>query len=749
MSKNNLSLSVFFTALSILIFEISLIRFLSVILYSNVAFLGISVALFGVAIGGLIVYLSLDRDIDEWVIKKILAMTSFVYSISIVLFLILSLQINPNNSLLIQFLVFVLAAIPFTLGNIFLSLVFRTYSQKIKQLYFLDLLAAGLGVALAVLIMNIISTINILILAAIVGILPVLFLQKKKSRFSLSAWLIMLILFIFIGINQINPVLDIKYSKDSREVLNDSIWNSFSRISLTEPQGILIDGSAYTPIAKFDSDILNNEMLGGDLADIAFAVAEPGEVLVIGPGGGKDVLSALSYNHRVTGAEINPIIVNDIMRDRYRERSGELYFHPDVNIFIAEGRSFISQSQDSYNVINIPLVDTWASTAAGNLMLVESNLYTVEAFEQYLSHLTEDGILTLTRWEQDGARLISLYMEAAKSLGISDLEKNIAVVNQVDENNLVLNNYLFKVNPFTSKELEAIQEYSHQNDYSVFYLPGKEIDTYYYDFINDPDQFVENNKTKTLYPVFDDNPFYFFQTPINFKSFAVGSNIDGGLSSLLLMLFVMTLLCIILPLLVFDKNIGRIKDKRSVYYLAYFGSLGLGFIFIEMSLIQKFVLYLEKPIYSYSVVLAALLLFAGLGSLSSKKLDSQKINSYLQVVISIFIVGFIYAFSLKYLINSTISLDIIWKILISGIITALPAFFMGMMLPLGFHRLGQNNMGYIIPWCWAVNGAFSVLATIIAIYLAIIFGFSVVLLIGAIVYLVALVFIYLADGGVS
>ena len=150
--------------------------------------------------------------------------------------------------------------------------------------------------------------------------------------------------------------------------------------------------------------------------------------LVIGPGGGRDLLSALVFGAaHVDGVEINPIIAHDVMLDRFRDYSGGIYADPRVAIHVDDGRSFVRRTPDRYDVIQASLVDTWAATAAGAYTLTENSLYTIEAFGEYVDHLTDDGILTITRWVFDGLRLVSLAQEACAERGL-DASSRLAIV---------------------------------------------------------------------------------------------------------------------------------------------------------------------------------------------------------------------------------------------------------------------------------------------------------------------------------
>ena len=188
---------------------------------------------------------------------------------------------------------------------------------------------------------------------------------------------------------------------------------------------------------------------------------------MIGPGGGRDLVSALVFGAgHVDGVEINPIIANDVMRDRFREFSGGIYTHPRVRIAVDDGRSFVRRAPDQYDVIQASLVDTWAATAAGAYTLTENSLYTVEAFNDYLDHLTDGGILTITRWVFDGLRLVSLAQEACEARGCSAADQ-LAIVRQKD-----VATFLFKKTPFTAGRSPSFGRSPRELEFDVLYAPG-------------------------------------------------------------------------------------------------------------------------------------------------------------------------------------------------------------------------------------------------------------------------------------
>ena len=758
--KRQLMFATFFISFSILMFELLFIRLLSTIFTPSLAFLGISFALFGLAFGGILVYFLPNYFSHK---NFLLRLRSYSFYFALSMIGLIGFLLISHLHFINYRLVVISPIIPFLLANICLSLLFKYKNDIIDRLYFVDLLGAGVGVVLAVILMNILTALNVLFVATILAFIATAFLNyKNKIRGVIFIFIAFLSIFAIINHSSNIVELNVAFAKIDKKYnkILVSKWNSFSHITVSKLLyigrsdkllHIKIDGDAATQMYSFDGDFEKMSFLKKDISSLVFQITNPGKSLVIGSGGGRDVLMSVMFGHKVTGVDINPII-NNLMKNEYRNYNGGLYHRDDVTSITAEGRSFIKQNNEKYDTISIPLVDTWASTAAGNLALVESYLYTVEAFEDYLKSLNKSGTLSISRWEMEGPRIISVFLEASKKLGINEPQKNIAIIQQYvpdnpDDKNGSLNNYLFKTIPFTKEELEKIYNFAEKTGFKILYIAdGKNYENEQHSFLTSVDKeqyakdYLKKNK-KRMDPVYDNSPFFFFLTSFS----DMNGIINGNLGITFMLVFVLSLTCVVLPIMINQKNKKENKNNKNVVaFLGYFGSLGLAFILIEMVMIQKFILYLEKPIYSYSVILASLLIFASIGSFLSKKINAENKKSFAKNSFIIFTNALIYSLFIDKIINGTMGWSISYKIFISGFITAPLAIFMGMMLPLGIKRLGLLNLDDLIPWTWAVNGALSVFATVLAIILAINIGLNAVLFIGGAIYLVALFFISLS-----
>ena len=548
-----------------------------------------------------------------------------------------------------------------------------------------------------------------------------------------------------------------------------SKWNSFSRIAvydrshgdwslsakytgpLPETRFMDIDSAASTPILRFDGDLSKVQYLRYELTGLAYHFVEGRgqraegkgfKALVIGPGGGRDLLTALVFGAgHVDGVEVNPIITNDVMLREFRDFSGSIYSNPRVSVAVDDGRSFVRRSNERYDVIQASLVDTWAATAAGAYTLTENTLYTREAFEDYLDHLSDRGLLTITRWVFDGLRLVSLAQAACATRGCS-VQDHLAVVQQDRVATLLL-----KKAPFTAEEVERLRGVSADLGFTVLYAPGQR------DADNDYARLALAQDPKTFYdaygldvtPTTDNRPFFFHTTKIKDQfqtAFGRSMLFGNGLSALMTLMAIsltFVVLFIVGPLALSGSELGGSHWPR---WLLYFGMLGAGFMLIEVALLQRFVLLLGHPVYSLTVTLFSLLLGTGAGSLMNQRLSDRhlcrRIGFVLPAIAGVAILGI---FALPAFIVAAISASHTARIAMAVALVAPAGVLMGMPLPAGI-RLMAATHSELVPWAWGINGAFSVIGATLAVFLAMNWGFSVTLLTGAVTYLLAAVLLH-------
>jgi hypothetical protein len=777
-------LAVALVSLSSLLLELALTRLFSVVLFYHFAFFAISVALLGLGSGGVFAHIRQEwlarfsmRTLGAWLC--LLNSIFILCSVEVVLHTPVSLEVTGRNFGKLT-IIYLAAAVPFFLTGLLFSVLFARSSNHISQLYGADL-AGGATACLAVVpLLNFIGAPNALLLAsASMAVAAGLWADQIKLR--RAAYALTAVFVLLMAANYSGKIIDVIYAKGvyrDPKWIEYARWNAISRIEVDTHLGgryVVIDADATTAImnvdpARWEQNASATPMYTGlpetsgfnwkkSLMSAAPSVANVlrprGDYAIIGPGGGVDVMRAVANGSpSVTGIEINPTIANNIMRGRYADYSFHLYDQPQVHIHVQDGRSYIRGSHDQYDVVQMTLVDTWASTAAGAFALSENNLYTIEAFREYFDHLKPDGMIAITRWEfkqpREALRVVSQGIEALHQVGVADPRRHFVLIadgglNEDGRPVLVL----AKKTPFTAPEFSAVAAHVRENP-NLFWLnptaeyaglqPLPPAAAAFRDLIesNDPAGFARNY-AYNVSPVTDSAPFFFFtlKTRHVIKNILAGTGrgmdwrINLGvvvLGMLLIISIVAVLAFLILPLLLHRHR--QHAPKTGVVALLYFIAVGFGFILVEISLIQRFVLFLGHPTYALTVVVFLLLLSSGAGSVAARRRigSGNKILPLLGIIAAIIVID---VALLPWLLSAAIGLPFVIKLFVSGIVLAPLGFLMGMPFPTGL-RLVKT-----VEWAWALNAAASVLGSVMAMIIAIHFGLTITLLCAAAAYLLA------------
>src|SRR5215467_8402474 len=429
-----------------LILELSLTRIFSVVFYYHFAFLAISVALFGLGAGGVFSYVVVGRGGKLPAKLGALAMAN---AVCVVLSLWFILSRSGGLSITTLILVYFASALPFFLAGTVVSIAISEAMERVDRAYFFDLAGASAGCLLLIPWLNWFGGPNTVIVAAVLYSVSaaIWFSHAGATRARAASAVLALLLVALMAANGQFHFIDVSVVKGQKlRTERLTAWNSFSRIGVSRVDvawesavnwTIQIDADAGTGIAAFDWD---RGLEPGERFALLhqgpgfpYALRPGAKALIIGPGGGYDVARAMAGGSRdITAVEINPIIANTIMRGKMLAETHRIYERPEMRVFVEDGRSFVRRSAEKYQVVQATLVDTWASTAAGAFALSENNLYTSDAFYDYLSHLTDDGLLCFTRWgfdpPRESLRLISLAMDALPRIGERDPAGHVMVI---------------------------------------------------------------------------------------------------------------------------------------------------------------------------------------------------------------------------------------------------------------------------------------------------------------------------------
>ena len=474
------------------------------------------------------------------------------------------------------------------------------------------------------------------------------------------------------------------------------------------------------------------------------------DVLIIGIGGGQDVLNSyVNGIKRVTAVEINPVIAK-LNTDVLREFNGNLFSRAGITLLIDEGRSFIRHTGNKYDCIHLGNVDSGSASAAGAYTFSENTLYTVEAFKDYYAHLKDQGVVWVTRWRAmqknyflEDFRVLSSMVRCLEELGMQHPARHIVVIGEKYRPGGWLQVLLLmKKSPFLPQEIQSIDAVRARMDLEWLHHPAKRLNNALDDYLFSADrETFLNNYPLRVDPTTDNNPFFFnFLKPIHYvwKFPSIQTHFTYPVfmfKSLFLITLLMIIISIFLPLLWFRKKVSpHGSAPQRGYYLFYFSCLGLGFMLVEIPLIQKFILLLGQPLYSISTILAALLISSGVGSMLSGRISEKAgLSAVRSVTCIICTLLIITIYGLPALFDACLGMSTAIRILIAIIVVMPLGILMGMTLPLGI-RLLEQEIPSMIPWVWSLNGACSVMGSIAAWGLSLNYGYNVTLWTAVIVY---------------
>ncbi len=760
------------TSFAALLLELALTRLFSVVLFYHFAFLAISIALLGLGAGGVFAYLRKDRlaKTDTRTLAARLCLDTSVMVLvvlEVVLHVPVSLSVTGRNFLHLTAL-YVVSSLPFFLTGIQFSVVFARQSGRITRLYGADLGGGALACLAVVPLLNWLGGPNtILVASAALAVAALVWAPSKNGRGLAGAVVAALVLLI--AANHSDRLIDVVYAKGmfrDPEWVEFARWNALSRVEVDrqgDAKAIVIDADASTYIMNTEPEAVRGtpweRILMSAPPALANVLRPRGEFAIIGPGGGVDVLRAVaSGSPSVTGIEINPIIADTIMRGRYADYSRHLYERPEVHLHVTDGRSYLRSTQQRFDVVQMTLVDTWASTAAGAFALSENNLYTVEAFREYFEHLKPDGMIAITRWEfqkpREALRVVSVAMEALHRLGVADTRRHFIVASQgaLNEDGIPVV-VLAKKTPFTLEEEAAIKaHFERYSELDPLYLPSQPGHNPYSDLIarNDPYAFAREYAYNVA-PVNDNAPFFFFTLKprqiLGEEGLREGIDWKVNLGVLVLLLVLVISVVAVLVFLILPLAFKGGGARQSPWMLLYFVAVGLGYILVEIAFIQRFVLFLGHPTYALTVVIFLLMLSSGAGSLFSRRWLPRTELAWMPITLVIvallgdvlFLPGWLVAW-VGYGFNT--------RLLISGVLLAPLGFLMGMPFPTGLRAVAglpapefpsaELPADNAVEWAWAMNAAASVLGSVLAMVIAIQFGLTATLACGAVAYAAAL-----------
>jgi len=812
-------------SLGVLLFELTLTRIFSIILWYDYAFMAISVAFFGLGIGALSVHILKNKiirankesiPITSLLPSKILQST-IAFGVSLPLFLFVTGHIIPPTTSFL-YLFYLASSIPFFFAGMSMAMIYLTMPKEISKLYFADLAGAAAATIILDPLMRVLGAESVVISISLIVIGPSLLvaliiirLHRKRSNdndtkrspshpFLIEGKVILYGLIVLVAFTmllsanlQVPAIFSIQPGENKGlhyELTSSSLydhvthWNSFSRIDVVRHNEdvngssrllatIIIDGDAGTPVFRWNGSSVHDLWLKQYMDFMPYEILRPNSTLVIGGGGGEDVLTALAGGSRnVTVVEINPLIVS--MAKQFGDGlGGNLYNRSDVRVFIDDGRRFISSTDSKYDMIVIKLVDSWAAQLAGGYALSENYLYTVEAFKQYLHHLNgPNGMLIMVRWNFELPRLIPLIaeslrqenQEAGKSIG--DISTHVVILE--DRPGLYFGSnpqrsvfpvlVMIKNSHFSDSELDLIKKRVDKSNTKVIAIPHGYIQPPYDAFLfSNGSESNSSYQSQTssdpqkrpnvlmLKPPTDDSPFYFAREVIPKQM-------------IILLETVLAVSATLTVLLIYYSRVNKIRlAGSSIFHILFVIFIGLGFIFLEITFIQKFLLLLGTPIMALTVILFSVLLSSGVGAYLSGRIFPR--NPYKLIITSIPVLATIvlaYYTFLPAVLDSAITLPLSYRITLTFVLLSAAGLLMGFQFPsitkitsfssssslmdnslevTSCTNSNDSDSNHDITLLWGINIIASVIGSVLTAISSMVIGFSGNLMIGFGLYL--------------
>jgi spermidine synthase len=747
-------------ACATLIYQVAITRVLSVILWYHFAFLAVSLAMLGLGAPG--VWFALRPPGPRALVYALRASAVAVPASLWIMFRFGGDLDRASKGTFAGFgsmfppgVLLVIAAIlvaTISLGSAVCLFLIEARGRKLGRMYGADLIGATVGALVVVPLLWIVPT---PMLIAGCGFLPVAAdLVLGRGRRLIAAGFGVVLLGLMIWGEPFTLRYAKEYKDDASKILYETwtptakitVWNQPFQGSTAWGWGfgkgykpgalrqywIEQDGSAGTPITELKGEPADLPHLFHDVTAFGYELRPPKVACVIGAGGGRDVLTALAAGATdVDAVELNAGIV-DAVSDQFAEFSGHVYQRPGVHAFASEGRAHLTRTEKRYDLLQISLIDSWAATAAGAFALSENHLYTLEAFRLYYQRLSPTGTLSVSRWHGgrrylEAVRLALLARAALVAEGVANPEQHLLIIKGGWVANLLMSKQ-----PFTADELAKAKQIATDRGFTFDYPAAPGASPVARALLEGPGFLTDRGLV--LSPPTDDKPF-FFQTvglfdTVDARTAATLSPNEHSvflLRWLVIIVSAATLALFFAPFAIARRRRGRTGFWRGS---AYFASIGLGFMLVEAGWIQRFILFLGHPSYATTVVIAALLLGAGTGSVVASRVSLARVQLYAPLLAGLLaIVNFI----LAPLLEAALGLGFPLRVALSILLLVPPGFLMGFAFPSGMTRFGDADKA----WFWAVNGATGVLASVGSLALAMTIGFQRVVFAGAVCYLLA------------
>jgi hypothetical protein len=778
-------LEIFLVSLAVILLEISYTRIFSFKLYYYFTYLIIGISLLGLGSGGVFVAIlprlrgaRPSRVIVACCLAASVAIAIGYFFIALVRVDALAITSRPFEGVKLAFVLLFLFA-PFLAAGVVIATIFGARPHEINRLYCADLLGAGLGCVSCIPLIYLLTPPGCVMLSSLVFGMAGLRLALEESRRLAGAIVgvaAVVALTVFIPSVLPDPRPDssktLGHSNPEVSPVIFSQWSSVFRVDVMDHPNLegasyLIshDGQMGSGIHRFNGDLSTLKRFDSDPRLFPFRVGKKNpNVVIIGAAGGHEIIASLYFDaEHVTGVELNPVTTS-LLTKHFADYSGRLAENPKVSLFNAEGRSFLKGSGEDFDLIWLVAPDSYAAMNAatsGAFVLSESYLYTKQMLLDSFDHLRDDGMICAMFGElvydqkpNRTARYVSTARAAFAERGIDDFGQHVLIA--TSPSFITLSTILLKKTPFTPEEVDHFVRAAGEVPGSIVrYAPGTQVPpSPVNDIVTLPAAQLFGWYARYPYdvaPVTDNAPFFwhfsrfrdaFSSSPLRHPGFDLEDALGERLLVILLVFVVVfAAVFLLLPFLSLGRIWSQIPYKGNA--AVYFASLGVGFMFLEVSLIQMLTLFLGYPSYSLSVTLFSLLIFTGLGSLATSVYGAPRNNTLIGLLAALTVLVLFYQFGLSSVVDRFVGAPIVTRFAIAVAVIAPLGLILGAFMPIGLGTIA-NVTDYkteFVAWCWAVNGFFSVMSSILSTIIAMSYGFRVVLLAALLVYCVGVVFL--------
>jgi hypothetical protein len=767
---------IFLVSLAGLLLEVGYTRIVSFKLYYYYVYLVLGLALLGIGSGGIfvVVFPRLRRAATDTVVAWCGIVGAAVIGVGYLVVARIPIDTvaiwdygskgSFKNVAILGALCFTLFASFVGLGIIVATILGRG-GERVGRLYFSDLIGAGLGCVLAIPLIVSLGPPQVVLLSGL--IFAVVGLVVAPPRVGIRVFGGAVVLALLVGsVGFEVPDVRAETSKATPENATASDWGPVFRVDavqlpdLSKPgnpplpfQSLWHDGTFGSIIPKFDGDAAGVTRFDDDPRSLPFGTlgSPPDNTLIIGSAGGNEIVAALHYgSKRTDGVELNPVTV-DLLKDKFRSYTGNLANQPGVHVHQGDGRSYLARQDGNYDLIWFVAPDSYAANNAassGAFVLSESYLYTTEMIKESLEHLSDRGMMVVQFGELDyrgapnrTARYVMTARKAFRELGVEDPGAHMIVSPYITNESGDLSTIMLKRTPFTPAEVARFEAAlgrvpRSQVSWAPGVAPGVGIVPKLIDADDEKADAIAATYPHRIGPVSDDAPFFWHFSGFGdvlshyFESIAAGDPellLGERVLVLLLAFAILYAAVFLLAPFLFVRREWRVLPAKPISAL-YFAALGLGFMFFEITMIQRLVLYLGFPTYSLTVTLASLLVFTGLGALLSQRLaPSARVVVGVVFVVLAALTAF-YAWGLDPLMEATLDQGLPVRVLVALAVTAPLGMCLGMFMPLGLGVVSSMSPypDEFVAWSWAVNGFFSVIGSVLTIILAMSIGFRAV-----------------------